>query len=425
MIRPSENSFSIFKKKLKMNFSKFLLPLLLIALSTTSYCQIPFQEENVDYKYNINGELHIDHQLHFMEDSVLVFLSLLIKSDNNIEKGANLQAKLIYKKDYQATVIEKEQPIILTQHFLAENNHRQIFSFKLPASGPNKLVELHLDNDFWDNEFIYDINLKEELDYKQSGLVLYSGKEEKPTISHYFKNNTPLKIKHLSDQRKEIWVYYYDVDFPLAIPPMIVDNDNVTRSLNVTETIRATTDSTMTFNKEGLYFIQTDTSSLEGISFRIQNEPFPKIGTYENLVKPLKYIATKTENEELSNNKDLKTAFENFWITATKSPLLAQNTIKQFYNRAAEANFYFTGYREGWKTDMGMIYIIYGSPDKVYKHEEFEQWIFNQNVNMPAIRFTFVKIKNVFSNNHFALVRDRKFDKHWFRAVELWRKGKR
>ena len=72
-----------------------------------------------------------------------------------------------------------------------------------------------------------------------------------------------------------------------------------------------------------------------------------------------------------------------------------------------------------------MIYTIYGNPDKVFKHDEYEEWIFNQNINMPAIRFTFVKIKNVFADNHYTLVRDKKFDKHWFRAVELWRSGKK
>jgi GWxTD domain-containing protein len=285
-------------------------------------------------------------------------------------------------------------------------------------------LELHLKLKSWDDALYYDINLSKELEYGSGGLILCDGTSGKPIFNNFISASTNIQVKTISGNEKEIWVYHYNTDFDIAIPPMIVDNTNVTRSLTVNKTMKMYAGDTLNFDEEGLYFVQSDTNSLEGVAFRIQNEPFPKLGTYEELIKPIRFISTKTEIEEIENETDVKKSFESFWIKTNTSASLAQKTIKNYYKYVAEANFYFTGYKEGWKTDMGMIYIIYGAPDKVYRHEEYEQWIYNQNVNMPAIRFTFVKIKNVFSTNHYTLVRDRKFDKQWFRGVELRRKGK-
>jgi hypothetical protein len=74
---------------------------------------------------------------------------------------------------------------------------------------------------------------------------------------------------------------------------------------------------------------------------------------------------------------------------------------------------------------MGLIYIIYGPPNDVYKSEEIIDWVYNQDLSMPNIRFSFYKVKNVFTDQHYTLLRKKNYDKIWFKSVEMWRDGKK
>ena len=83
----------------------------------------------------------------------------------------------------------------------------------------------------------------------------------------------------------------------------------------------------------------------------------------------------------------------------------ARTLIREFYTRVESANNYFTSYLEGWKTDRGIIYIIYGVPNVVYKNKDYENWIYGEENNMMSINFTFHRVNNPASNNDFSLSR--------------------
>lgn len=78
-----------------------------------------------------------------------------------------------------------------------------------------------------------------------------------------------------------------------------------------------------------------------------------------NLSKILK--ATKEEKEKF---------FREFWKKRDPTPDTERNELmEEYYRRVQYANRYFTsGYREGWDTDRGMVYIIMDSPDGVERH---------------------------------------------------------
>ncbi|HEX9615291.1 MAG TPA: GWxTD domain-containing protein, partial [Bacteroidota bacterium] len=42
--------------------------------------------------------------------------------------------------------------------------------------------------------------------------------------------------------------------------------------------------------------------------------------------------------------------------------------MEEYYHRVEYANKNFGHYMDGWKTDRGMIYIRFGSPDNVERH---------------------------------------------------------
>jgi GWxTD domain-containing protein len=92
----------------------------------------------------------------------------------------------------------------------------------------------------------------------------------------------------------------------------------------------------------------------------------------DNSVNQLLYIA---KSSELDYIKDAKTSeeklkrFLKFWKSVDPSPRTAKNELMiEYYNRIKIANERYSHYVEGWKTDMGMVFIINGNPSVIDRH---------------------------------------------------------
>jgi GWxTD domain-containing protein len=93
---------------------------------------------------------------------------------------------------------------------------------------------------------------------------------------------------------------------------------------------------------------------------------------FKSAVEQLKYIATNDETEELVDTPtDMQLeAFEAFWKRHDKYPETPENESQQlYYSRIRHANIYFSVVnQDGWETDRGRIYIIFGEPDHVERY---------------------------------------------------------
>lgn len=116
----------------------------------------------------------------------------------------------------------------------------------------------------------------------------------------------------------------------------------------------------------------------------------------DEAIKQMTYIATGEEIDEIleAKNSDEKLArFKEFWKKKDPVPSTEQNKVmREYFRRVAYANKNFKHYFEGWKTDMGMIYIVLGPPDNVDRHpfdydsRPYEIWHY-YNINRS---FTFL-----------------------------------
>ncbi len=89
-------------------------------------------------------------------------------------------------------------------------------------------------------------------------------------------------------------------------------------------------------------------------------------------IDQLRYIA---KPGELSKIKDATTLeekqrlFLEFWKKRDPNPSTPRNEkMEQYYARVEYANKHFSHFTDGWKTDMGMIYITFGPPSNVDRH---------------------------------------------------------
>lgn len=92
-----------------------------------------------------------------------------------------------------------------------------------------------------------------------------------------------------------------------------------------------------------------------------------------NAINQMVYIATDDQMDSLkkaSSQAEKEKRFMQFWKNIDPSPKTAKNEVmNEYYNRIKISTDKFsTSYQEGWKTDMGMVFVIYGNPSSVERH---------------------------------------------------------
>jgi len=181
---------------------------------------------------------------------------------------------------------------------------------------------------------------------------------------------------------------------------------------------------TITFSKKGLYFIQIDPKSKDGFSINRFHEDFPKLTKPEHLVETLRYITKNEEYKHITSSNEKKLEIDKFWLKRTGNTDRARVLIKEYYTRVWNANIHFTSYKEGWKTDRGMVYVIYGEPDIIYKDAHTENWIYEESISEPLLSFSFFRANIPVTKNHFDMLRDIKYENSWHIAIHKWRHGR-
>ena len=190
----------------------------------------------------------------------------------------------------------------------------------------------------------------------------------------------------------------------------------------------------MMFPKEGIYLCSVDRNIKDGFTFLNLGTTYPKLTTPDVMIEPLAYLASQDEMTELKSAQKPKAALDEFWIKCAGNVDKARELLRIYYTRVLYSNHYFTSYMEGWRSERGMIYIIYGPPDKVYKTTEGESWGYKKpvikskwsgrfTVTDSYLFFIFKKRQSVFSDNDFYLSRSETLVTFWDKAVASWRKG--
>ncbi len=238
--------------------------------------------------------------------------------------------------------------------------------------------------------------------------------------SSFIRTNSPALFSGFN-AAKPIQISYYNDPFPAAAPAFSSAQAKVSKTLKPDSLFSIEAGVPTPFNKKGLYLAQQDTSSAEGIAFRVE-EDYPKFGKIESLAGPLIYICTKQEAEKLKLSGNDKKKFDQVILTITGNSERARTFMRSYFRRVELANQNFSSYKEGWKTDRGMIYIIFGLPEEVYLFDDREVWDYKNDT--VKVRFQFVKSPTLFDPDNYVLIRDKKFTNTWYEMVDLWRKAR-
>src|SRR5690606_31293258 len=126
--------------------------------------------------------------------------------------------------------------------------------------------------------------------------------------------------------------------------------------------------------------------------------------------------------DKLLAARDNKKAFDRTILGIAIDTERARTLMRNYFRRVELANRYFTSYKEGWKTDRGMVYTIFGIPDEVFKFESREVWTYK--TGRVDATFVFTRSSSLFDPDNYILIREKKYEKTWYDVVDLWRNAR-
>ena len=133
--------------------------------------------------------------------------------------------------------------------------------------------------------------------------------------------------------------------------------------------------------------IYDDSSNEEFISSITIKSNFMGMTSFVNdideAIEQLRYIAFTDELKKIFKNKNItkEEKLKEFWEKRDPTPETKQNELmNEYYRRVSFANNQFQTWQKGWKTSMGMIFILFGPPDNIEKNmsdingREYQRW---------------------------------------------------
>jgi len=316
--------------------------------------------------------------------------------------------------------------------FISDNKHageemEMVVNFDVKASFPGTYVlkiEV-LDLNLPEHSALKFMHIFKESRFSAQNFFL-TNENEHPLFGNSIFQNNYFRIRYNNPDIQEPVIRYYSRKFPIAKPPFAMEK-NVTYtfepdsfySIQMTGGISPL----LELPYHGIYHIQADLLKPEGFTLYRFEDGFPDVSVPAQALAPLRYLTTEREFDKLLAYEDYKIAVDSFWLErASYNPDRAKKMIKKYYRRVMDVNLFFSSFQEGWKTDRGLIYIIYGTPSEVYRTDEEEEWIYGEKGNPMSMRFYFYKTDNPFTTNDYSLQRSPIYKTSWYIAIENWRR---
>ena len=365
---------------------------------------------------------------HFSDDSSRVYFKIpsgkLLFISNGDKYLARLQVKYVFYSDYNSV-----QPIDtgmkLYEVVSSQNNVglESFFDTKI-ISGSNIVLKITFNDVQRNAEAARYLNIRKPEGMSSQDFLIRNS-DKVPLYRNFFSAPCELNVasgRYLTDS---LWVRCYFRDFPIAVLPFRVIEDPIF-AMASDSSFRISSEKLMSFkiSEPGIYFLQNDTSAFHGLALLGFERGYPKVTHSDEMIEATRYLTTRREYQQLIQSADKKAALDQFWLDVGGNYERARNLIRAYYNRVQDANHLFTSYTDGWKTDRGMIHMVFGKPQSVYRDGETEQWSYTNVPGFPDILFVFRKMNNPFTDNDYALIRQSVYENVWYIAVDQWRQGR-
>ena len=418
--------------KFKIIFPVLLLSLL--AINSNTFAR-KLSKINIARLYDENNFSFFEAVIYHKSDSISqVYVSLkpddfrFLGSQDNHVIGANIEVRYELYQSWESSAILDSATIKVNDTSSFGKGLEMIVDFEVKAAFPGNyllkiiLTDLNINKD---NEVFRFFNLEKSSKISRQNFLV-TDSDGYPVFNNFVRQGQYFHILFNDTTVHNLYIRYYNRTFPLAKPPFATVKDVTYKfkpdSILSTDLVQGYSP-LLELPDRGIYHIQPDLSKPDGLTLFVFDEGFPEIATPASAVAPLRYLTTSKEYNTLLKYQDYKAAIDSFWLErASNQPERAKNMIKKYYSRVQNANMIFSSFVEGWKTDRGLIYIIYGPPTEVYRKNGEEKWVYGKSGNPLSITFYFYQVDNPFTDNDYSLSRSPAYKNSWYIAIDNWRR---
>ncbi|MFK7948232.1 MAG: GWxTD domain-containing protein [Saprospiraceae bacterium] len=250
-------------------------------------------------------------------------------------------------------------------------------------------------------------------------MLLPIDEKNQPILKSYQTVGKKVKFD-IATEKEVIYLRYFDNVYKPVLPPHVSQKLMFNPLRGTDKIYKIKKGEYFQLKDKGLYFVQTDSLSKQGLFLKSVDNNYPKLTEASDLTWSVRYITKNEEYKRLTNSKnDSKLELDRFWLARTEDKDRARNLISTYYNRIQLANEYFTTYKEGWKTDRGIIFTIFGQPTRVQKTAKYEYWYYRRTSERDFVEFIFDK-----QDGTYLLRRNPMYAQSWDVEIFAWRSGK-
>jgi len=417
-------------RKRRFNIYIIATIFLIFALScyTTNQTTQKPKNKNLAYMYNPHSRtVNIEYLVnHINDDSSKIYARVkanelfFIKSTVSDGQFADIQFKYRVYNSFSNKQIVDSATLILNfrKDLIGDTIEIELpIKIKRDSTYSAKIIFTDLNRERKETDYIF---IDKKSRYTNQNFLVKNKENNIFVFDRIIKSNKYYNIENSRVKQKSFFVSYYSTKFRPAFLPFSTQ----VKKINLTPDSIFSIKNNLFITKKGLFFLRADTNIAKGISLLNFTPNYPKLKTPEELLDPLQYITSSSEFKKLRNNPSKKLAVDKFWLNITGNKNRARELIKIYYTRVKLANIYFTSYKEGWKTDRGMIFTVFGAPTIVYKSDKYEKWIYGENQTNAGLIFLFEKKNKFFSDTDYELHRNQVYKTTWYQAVDVWRNGR-
>lgn len=423
------------KNSFKSVLKYLVYPLLLTACSVSK--QAVSEEEQFAAMYNPSEySLNVEYKLYHLSDE-LSSLYIRMNPAELLFNQANTDGELraIVQIYYSLFELDENDEIVATadsgqmNYVLTKEDKDKTVFFKtkvlqIPA-GKKYLMRLDSKDMHRGTIGLRHIYVDKLNVYSSQNFNVLSARYNFPRFFNYFSTGELFRLIYRQPGIDTLYIDYSARESDIPRPQILEDSKTDFEFKADTNFIIIFNDSTiLSLPEEGAYHIRIDTTINTGISLYNFGNDFPRINSEESMLDPIFYLATMTEFKQLKSRENVKRAVDDFWLQLTKSPDKSRELIRIYYNRVLYSNLFFTTNREGWKTDRGMLFILFGPPDRIKDSGNEERWYYILGKQGRVQEFVFKRKVDPYANQVLIWQKNNESMTRWSTAVSTWRSGK-
>jgi len=373
----------------------------------------------ISYLYNQEHEFITQYKVASNGDRVKVYLRFILNSGNvkisDYRLSYDIRASYIDEKTINSGVV------IDSTNVLDIAFRQYVYSFEFDKQANDNLVVIDFYNTVRDKHFSLDLPLKFR-EWTPTPFLLFQADKEIPYFDKYINQDYPVRVVNVFDPSDKYEINGVNSNKLVAMPPFDDTEMLVASDIPMDTLYGVTNGEEFRFYNNGFHTIRSSSSDM-ALGILVTDKVHPYFDNYRDLMDPLIYVSTNDELKKMKTASDGRQAFEEFVNnTISANEQVGKDFVKYYYRRVRKSARLFSENQDGWKTDSGMIYQIFGNPAQVFRNESTELWVYPSSSGR-RLRYIFDIIVEDGIIKH-KLIRANRYRENWMRAVTQWRSGR-